>query len=101
TANLIDAGVTASSIAGADIVRWTGPAASMDSSAEINTMLAGKTGTFAGGVFVLAYDPAGHVALYYDDSGSNAASTVTLVTTYDNLTSASMPTFLASDFAFV
>src|SRR5437879_13383872 len=88
-----------SSIAGADVVRWTGPAASMDSSAEINSMLTGKAGTFGGGVFVLAYDPSGKVALWYDDSASNSGSTVTEITTFDNLTSTS--TFVSNDFLFV
>jgi VCBS repeat-containing protein len=90
---------TAASIGGADIVRWTGAAASMDSAAEINAMLAGKTGTFAGGVFVLAYDPTGKVALWYDDHANSAGSSVTMVATFDNLTSTS--TFTASDFLFV
>jgi hypothetical protein len=71
----------------------------MDSAAEINAMLAGKTGTFAGGAFVLAYDPTGKVALWYDDSASNGGSTVTMITTFDNLTSTS--TFSGSDFLFV
>jgi len=85
-------------IGGADIVRWTGSAASMDTAGEVDTFLAGKAGTFAGGVFVLAYDATGHVALYYDDH-ANAGSTVTLISTFDNLTSTS--TFTGSDFIFV
>jgi len=96
-ANMLDD--TAVSIASADIVRWTGAAASMDTAGEINTFLAGKAGTFAGGVFVLAYDQTGHVALYYDDHANAAGSTVTLINTFDSLTSTS--TFTASDFLFV
>jgi hypothetical protein len=102
-ATMIDAAVLGAgglSIAGADIVRWTGPVATdMDSAAEINAMLAGKTGAVAGGVFVLAYDAAGKVALYYDDSASNAASNVTLVTSFTNLASTS--SLLGTDFVFV
>jgi len=98
-ANLVNAGAAASSIAGADIVLWTGTASSMDSAAEINTMLAGKAGTFAGGVFVVAYDALGKVALYYDDSASNAASNVTLVTNFANLTATS--SLGAGDFIFI
>ena len=98
-ASMVDAGVAASSIAGADIVRWTGPAGSMDSAAEVNAMLAGKASTFAGGVFVLGFDATGKVALWYDDSANNAASSVTMVATFDNLTSTA--TFSGSNFLFV
>jgi hypothetical protein len=98
-ANMVDAGVGASSIAGADIVRWTGPAGSMDSAAEVNAMLAGKASTFAGGVFVLGFDATGKVALWYDDSANNAASSVTMVATFDNLAATS--TFTAGNFLFV
>jgi len=97
-ANMVDD--TAGSIAGADIVRWTGAAASMDTAAEVNSFLAGKAGTFAGGVFVLAYDQTGHVALYYDDhANATAGSTVTMITSFDNQTLTSA--FTAGDFIFV
>jgi Ca2+-binding RTX toxin-like protein len=94
---------TASTINNADIVVWTGAShADMDTPAEVNAMLAGKAAsTFVGGVFVLAYDQTGHVALYYDDHANDgtATSTVTMITTFDSLTSTS--TFTGSDFLFV
>jgi VCBS repeat-containing protein len=89
----------AANISTANIVQWTGAAANMDSAGEINTFLAGKAGTFAGGVFVLAYDPSGKVALWYDDHANNAGSTVTEITTFDSMTSTS--TFTSGDFVFI
>jgi VCBS repeat-containing protein len=92
---------TAATIAGANIIRWTGSVASMDTPGEVNAFLATKAGTFAGGAFVLAYDTNGHVALYYDDHANDgtATSTVTMITSFDNMTSTS--TFVSNDFLFV
>jgi hypothetical protein len=92
--------MTGGQIAGADLVRWTGAVTAVDTAAEVNSMLAGQTGAFNGGVFVLAYESTGHVALYYDNNAAGGtASGVTLIATFDNLTSTS--SFKGSDFLFI
>jgi Ca2+-binding RTX toxin-like protein len=87
-------------IQGADVVRWTGSATAMNSAAEVNSLLASQGHTFSGGVLVLAYDAAGHAALYYDSNAAGgAAGTVTQLVSFDNLTTTSG--FGSGDFLFV
>ena len=60
------------SIAGADVVRWTGTNTSMDSVAEVDAFLAAQPGTFDGGVLVAAYTASGDVGVYYDADANGA-----------------------------
>jgi Ca2+-binding RTX toxin-like protein len=83
-----DVGSTGTSIAMADLVVWTGEKGEMDSVDEISSFLAAQNGAEAKGVFVLGYDQAGNVGLYYDSDALSAASGETkLIASLTNLTS--------------
>jgi VCBS repeat-containing protein len=99
--NAIGAGGT--SIAGADVVVLNlagGNRDSYDTATEVDTALAAQSGTFDGGVFVLAYgdNVAGNqVTLYYDADANTAGgvSVVAVLTNYTATSTAGAPTTAA------
>ena len=98
TANsMVTTNATTTSIAGADVVRWSGSSSSMDTAAEVDALLMNSAGSFNGGVLVVAYN-GGNAALYYD-ADANDAGGVTLIGTLTNLTNTT--SFAAADFVFI
>ena len=94
-------GAGGTSIAGADLIIWNaGNVNTKDTADEINTLLNNQSGTFNGGVFVLAHSNAvagSPVALYYDadanDTGGAAGATLVAVfTNHMTLASLGLPT---------
>ena len=83
------AGGAGTSIAGAQLILWNAGAAGAtnNTAAAIDTFLQNQSGTFDGGVFVLAYDStdANAPALFYD-ADANSAGGAVLVTSFHNFT---------------
>jgi Ca2+-binding RTX toxin-like protein len=91
-------GGSGTSIALADVVRWTGTASSMDSVAEVDAFLQAQNGTFDGGVLMGAYTASGTVGIYYDADANSAGGTV-LLATLQGITNTS--SLLQSDFHII
>jgi hypothetical protein len=96
---MVDA--SAASIAGADIVRWTGATGSMDTAAQVDAMLQAHAGTFPGGVLVAAYtlvNGSDVVGIYYD-SDAHTLGGASLIAILGNMNSTS--TLSGADFGFI
>jgi len=93
---------SATSIATADVVLWTGAThTDMDTASKVDSMLASQAGTFAGGILVAAYTSTGDVGIYYDADAHTVggAGTPSLIAVLSGVTSAG--SLVAADFGFL